>query len=342
MILAMVRLTYALKIDVSNQSLISGLKRRLRGSQTSQLDKESLCYALGKAHDDLKDYQQALDFYRKANQVNKQRIGAFNKTLFIEKINLIKEFVNKNICQDIINTNDNKYVFIIGHFRSGSTLVEQIISSHSGITSVGEVGFFMNQLWMNDNLDGLLNSSDCIEQLRKDYQQTIKEMVDYNTIIIDKRPENIIFIGLIKILFPNAKFIHTKRDFADNALSIYFQNLNNLSTFATDFKSISEYDYLSNEIMLYWEKSFASSIHTVFYEDVVNDYEKETRGLLEFVGVEFEDACLNFNENKNFVRTASTVQVRNKIYNTSTGRINNYLEFLAEEEQKILTNKTPF
>jgi len=186
-----------------------------------------------------------------------------------------------------------KPVIIVAAPRSGSTLLfEQLaksedfwtigIESHQFIENIPEFNVTAGKCDSN-RLTKENATLENISHLRGSFYQSLRNnngvMFDpkinhFKPRFLEKTPKNTLRISLLNEVFPNAKFIHTKRDFADNALSIYFQNLNNLSTFATDFKSISEYDYLSNEIMLYWEKSFASSIHTVFYEDVVNDYEK--------------------------------------------------------------------
>lgn len=328
-------LTYATEIDNSKHYLLSKLKQRLVSNETSHSDKENICFALGKAHDDIKDYKQALYYYRKANDSIRTRIPVFDKNHYLNKILSIKQFVEQNSSTTTIALSDTKFIFIVGHFRSGSTLVEQLLSSHSNIDTVGELDFFQRHLW-NNNLDNQLNSDDCIKDLRRDYQQIIKEMHLTKEIIINKRLENLMFVGLIKVLFPSAKFIHTKRNFADNALSIYFQNLSNSLTFASDFKSIVEYDELSNELMTHWNSLFCDSIHTIYYEDVIDNIEIETRKLLDFIGVDFEENCLKFNENKNFVKTGSTIQVKNKLYSSSKSRIYNYLDYLTQEEKYIL------
>jgi hypothetical protein len=151
--------------------------------------------------------------------------------------------------------------------------------------------------------------------------------------ITDKRPENLVFMGMIKKMFPLAKFIHTRRNLLDNGVSVYFQQLNDLSRFSTSLESFAQYDVQCQKLMTHWRSIFAESIYEIAYEDMVNDPQKYSAELIDFLGLDWESDCLNFEKRENFIRTASVSQVREKIYTTSVGRGRNYYPFFTSSEQ---------
>lgn len=333
---ALVRLLYLQKIKPADMSLIETAKTRLASQLSSADDKESLSYALGKAFDDLEDYSQAFDYYREANKFQESRIGRYDPS---KMTSFVTESI-QGISADWLSRSENpsrmEPVFIVGHFRSGSTLVEQILAGHSAIKSLGEVDYFIRLLHEKGDLLSSLYASDkpdVLQELSSGYESLIKTMSGNIGRITDKRPDNLLMMGLIKKLFPRARFIHTQRNLLDNAVSVYFQQLNSLSQYASSFESFADYDAQCQRLMHHWQSIFASSIYTINYEKLVNNPETYARELVAFLDLDWEPGCLDFAQRKNFVRTASVSQVREKIYTSSVGRGQNYYEFLTDIEK---------
>ncbi|WP_196137408.1 sulfotransferase [Aliikangiella sp. G2MR2-5] len=332
---ALVRVIYAKKIKESDHELLKMINRRFRSSQTTMLDKESLKYAEGKALDDLKQYDKAFAAYEYANKLNAERIQKYEPKTIEQFVKLSVEVISKDWLGKHHELEDVKPVFIVGHFRSGSTLVEQILSRHSQITALGEIEYFTRHYYENFNrywekLKPAINNvflSGCAEG----YIHLIQSMNINTQCFTDKRPENILFMGLIKKLFPDAKFIHTTRNLLDNGLSVYFQQLNDLSTFSTSLEDFFHYNQQCDSLMAHWRSLFGEDIHEVPYEQMVNAPEDTAQNMVKNIGLEWESDCMNFKTSERFVRTASISQVRKEVYTTSVRRWKNYEPYLSDK-----------
>lgn len=334
---ALVRLSYATKFTDTDVNLLKKLNRRIRSSGTSAAESEGLHYALAKAMDDMAKHQAAFNAAKTANDLNQKRLGNYDTSGMENFVNnSIQKFCSKWMDSHRLSTNAEP-IFIIGHFRSGSTLIEQILSGHSSVTSLGEVDYFLRyfhqqpeSFWNTAND----NSPQQLQSLSQGYTELVANLSQDSNRITDKRPENILFLGLIKKLIPGAKFIHTRRNLLDNAISVYFQQLNDLSKFATSLESFAHYDSQCEKLMTHWKGLFGGDIYEVYYEDLVSEPKKMVEKILAFLKLDWQDDCLNFSERKNFVRTASVSQVRNEIYSTSVGRGSRYFSFLSEADQQ--------
>ena len=218
-----------------------------------------------------------------------------------------------------------------------ATLIEQILSGHSEVISLGEVDYFLRYFHQhNDDYWKLTQdkSNKNLLELANEYETLVSAMSQNSTRITDKRPENILFMGLIKKLFPKAKFIHTRRNLLDNAISMYFQQLNDLSKFSTSLESFANYDEQCERLMAHWKNLFGEDILQVTYESLVVEPLKIAQDMVEFINLDWQSECLDFSNRKNFVRTASVSQVRKKIYTSSVGRGRNYYSFFTDEEKQ--------
>lgn len=333
---ALIRLIYLQKLDESGQGYINDAMKLVSHPNIPLIEKEGLNYALGKAHDDLGLYQLAFQYYREANQLQSTRIGKYNPADMRAYVDNRIKCTPKEWVGVPIDTSGFEPVFIVGHFRSGSSLVEQILSGHSAITALGEIDFFIRLEQEGGDATFYSPHSETEANLQayaEAYQTLTSSMNDQPGRITDKRPENLLFMGLIKKLFPGAKFIHTRRNLIDNAVSIYFQQLNDLSRFSTSLEHFSEYDQQCQKLMAHWKEIFADSIYTISYEDMVSDPEKFSREIVSFLGLDWEPECMEFENRANFVRTASVSQVREKIHSRSVGRALNYLPYFTEDEK---------
>jgi len=218
-------------------------------------------------------------------------------------------------------------VFVCGMPRSGTTLVEQIISSHGEAGSVGErqtVGDLVS-----DFPDGVTELTR--ERAGELCQLALNRFdVDSDRIkhVIDKSPFSFFYLGLIQVLFPNARVIHCQRNPMDVGLSCYAQNFTANHPWSTDLTGIGRYIQAESRMMEHWRSVLDLAILEVRYEDVVADIENQGRRIIDFLGLQWSDACLRFYDNNQTVLTASNWQVRKPLYSSSVGKSNRYGDYL--------------
>jgi len=299
---ALIRLIYSRKVTGDDLHLADKAYSRASSSLASAIEKEGLNFALGKANDDLGAYDTAFGNYRIANELQARRIGAYEP---VEMKEYVEQCINKAGSEWVNNSMDGsgfEPIFIIGHFRSGSTLVEQILSGHNAIGSLGEVDYFLRFYQeQSDKFQSLYELEDhsALQELAKGYKNLTATMSAGQKRLTDKRPENLLFMGLIKKIFPQARFIHTRRNLLDNGVSVYFQQLNDLSRFSTSLESFVDYDDQCQKLMSHWRSIFTECIYEIWYEDLVNNPQKYARELISFLRLDWEPGCLDFENRKN-------------------------------------------
>ena len=226
---------------------------------------------------------------------------------------------------------NKKIIFIVGLPRSGTSLVEQIISTHSKVYGCGELDYMtkiINENLYNDNIfdaSKLQNLSDLqIENLGRKYIDFIEKFSPNSLIFTDKAPLNFIWIGVIKILIPNSKIVHCVRDPKDNILSLYKNDFDDRLNFTYNFNDLYEFYNEYFELMKCWKNKFSDQIYDVIYGKLVKDPENEIRNLLNFCDLEFEKECLNFHKTKRLIKTVSSSQARQPMYDSSLSAYKNY------------------
>jgi hypothetical protein len=224
-------------------------------------------------------------------------------------------------------------IFICGMPRSGSTLVEQILAAHPLVTAGGELDLLP---WLIDqhrptatqHAGGVTSAG--VADLSRRYLDGIKDRFPAATHVTDKRPDNFLHIGLIKAMFPAARIVYTRREALDNCLSIYFQSLGGNLRYATGLVSTAHYYRQHERLMSHWMHCCGSGICTVDYDELVRAPERAVRRLLDFLGLEWDERCLEFHKVGNLVKTASIWQVRDTLYTRSSGRWRHYRKYLEE------------
>ena len=222
-------------------------------------------------------------------------------------------------------------VFVVGMPRSGTSLTEQIIASHSEITGAGEVGFINDLVKRASELTEQPYpismqhlSEDEKRQLRKTYLTRMVTRFGHSRFVVDKNPLNFNFIGVIAAVFPEARVLFCKRDPMDNCVSIFRLPFDDNQKYAHDLVALGHYYLQHLRLMDYWIETYPDLVLTVEYEDTVDALESQARRMLEFIGADFEESVLSYHENKRIVMTPSSEQVRQPIYKSSVNAWRRY------------------
>jgi tetratricopeptide (TPR) repeat protein len=289
-----------------------------------------LHYALGCSFDKSAQYDRAYYHFVKANDVRSD----YNPKLTDIEANLtVNNYTNRFISK-FVGHSTTRPIFVVGLPRSGTTLVEKILSSHGHIGSGGELSHIYNifRSLSSKPFTTLKEFNDvdiarCSELYLK-YTENVDGMH-----FVDKLPDNVNMVGFIKILFPKSKIILCRRDKRDVALSCWQTNFA-VIRWANNFGDISNKFRNFDRIVKHWE-IIGISWFDLSYEDLIDDFEDTVSALLDFVGVGFESSCLDFHKAKSNVRTASLSQVRKPLYASSVGRWKNYSAFLGREFESL-------
>ena len=289
----------------------------LSGENRIRLD-----FTLGKLYSDIQNYNQAFEYYKSGNKAKRASFDYNEQATekFSENIETVfsKSYFKKTKRSDHDALSP---VFVVGMPRSGSTLIEQIISSHSQAFAGGELLVLANIIKskINNFPQGIKSLPD--EELRligDEYLHYIKNLNPDARRIIDKMPANYQYAGLIAKILPGAHIINATRNPMDCCLSIYRRLFIQTLKFGYDLGELGRYYNRYQHLMDHWHNVLPEGILvSVNYEDVVADLGREARKLIDFIGLEWEDACLDFYKNNTQVKTASAAQVRQPIYNTS-------------------------
>ena len=318
----------ARRIEQDDDADLLAIREALARPDLSADEKESLNFTMGKAYDDLGQYNEAFSHYQTANQLKHQRLPVFDRQeLERSTEGLIKAGVEE---RPPIGTDDAEVspVFIIGLPRSGTTLVDQILTAHPKTAGLGEFTFFQAAVEGRADDDWPNLVEDEIEALRSRYMQHLQGT--QASVISNKYPANFRLVGLIRKVLPEAKFVHVTRNPLDTGLSIFFQDFPTGNHYANDLDDLAVYTKSYRRLMDAWRAALDhESFIEVSYEALLDDQEAESMRLLSFCGLEWDPACLDFANNPRRVSTLSRWQVRQPLYVTSIGRWKHYEEHLA-------------
>ena len=294
-----------------------------------------LHFAYAKALDDRGEHERALEHYIVGGKMKRAQLE-YNEQETFAFFDGIREAFPKEKFENrsFAGIDDERPVFIIGMPRSGSTLVEQIISSHPGIYGAGEVKYLSRAIGLlRDRFPSLPKYPQMMNKITpaqmdivaKGYIKAISAGAGDATRITDKLLTNYFFAGLIHLLFPKAKFINTMRDPVDTCLSGFTKLFKDDMPHSYDLGELGRYYGKYREMMQHWNEVLPKGVlHTVQYENVVADTEKEAKKLIKFLGLDWNSKCLEFHKSDRPVKTASVAQVRKPIYKTAVKRWKKY------------------
>ncbi len=318
------------------QSMISAFN----DNKTNEKGKEILGFAISKAYDDLKDPKNASKYLVDANK-NRRKDFNYSAEIDVKELHFHKKIFGntKFALDDSVSTKAITPIFILGMPRSGTTLIEQIISSHSKVTAGDEIAFMADSVKHNivhkdtEEFEIKYEGSEklYLTKINEEYLKQLKKISKDNKIVTDKMPLNFKLVGLIRNSIPNAKIIHCVRDGRDTCLSIYKNSFEaNAMPWAYDQEELSNYFNVYSEYMKFWKKTFTDFVFDQNYYNLINDTENQIKRLLDFCDLDFEEGCLKFYESKRAVNTASTAQVRQPIYGNSIDLWKSYEPYFPE------------
>ena len=326
----------------NSQETIDHIKSMEKINDDAKLSLEKkidISFALGKAYEDLRKYDKAFNYLDIANQLRYKKFGSniSDEKKAIE--NIIKTFDGINLSEPSRDIQHKKIIFICGMPRSGTTLTEQIIASHSKVYGAGELVYLQQVLKKNFVNNAKFNKQHIIENqslpknlVFSEYLEYFKPYNIFEDIITDKAPQNFRWIGFIKLFFPNSKVIHCHRNPKDNCLSLFKNSFaSSMMNWSNKPEDIANYYNLYSQIMSFWKSKIPDFIHDVEYEKLVQDKEKEIKKILSFCELEWDEKCLNPDKNsKTPIKTASVSQARQPIYKSSLNSNVNYKKHLEK------------
>lgn len=297
-------------------------------------DRASLGFALGRLLDARGEYPDAFAAYTAANQAS--RASAAARVLPYDRARQ-ERFIDMLISSGTPSASANRSdvpprpIFIIGMFRSGSTLAEQLLAGIPGVAAGGEIDFLPR--FINTELVPLFEALAALTPARLDgaaagYQAEFIRVSTSAAWVTDKRLDNFLYIGLIKRLYPDAKIVHTTRDPLDNCLSIFFLHLDQQMSYALDLLDIGHYYREYRRLMAHWKREFAGDIFDFNYDALVKDPQGQMKALCGFLQLPWSGQIPQVAARGAAIRTASVWQVREPLYTASSGRARHYSQEL--------------
>ena len=321
---------------------IAQMQSQQNNDHLALTDKIQLYFATGKAFEDRKDYHKAFQAYQQGNQLHQANSG-FDISKIEQQVDEQIKYCTPELFQQRGNLGLDlpDPIFIVGLPRAGSTLLEQILASHSQVDGTMELhnilGLASRLRGRNPNSDNKENQyPKNLSEINTDYfkrfgQQFIDETQVYREeapMFIDKMPNNFLHIGLIKLILPNAKVIDARRSPMACCFSGFKQLFAEGQDFSYSLEDIGRYYRAYLKLMDHWDKVLPGFVLTVNHEDVVDDLEKQVSRMLNFCGLEFEQACIDFHKTKRNIKTPSSEQVRQPIYKSATEQWRHFEPYL--------------
>lgn len=315
---------------------------------SESVDKMHVGFALSKAFEDIKDYERSSRYLVKSNEYKRSLFESYNINTEIKIFNFLKKSFGHNFYKKFEKKgfDSNVPIFIVGMPRSGTTLAEQVLSSHEAVKAGGELNEFhlsmetsfksikKNNLDFSDHIRNISDKN--IYQIGKDYCNSIQSIISKNHRITDKQPLNFQYIGLILTCLPKSKIIHCYRNSKDNCLSLYKNYfINNVMPWCYNQYELNCYYFLYKDLINFYISEFGNRIFNLNYETLISSPDETIRKILDYCDLDWDENCLKFYENKNQIKTASVAQARSKLYSTSIKNYQNYDKYLPELFSKL-------
>ncbi len=326
-------LARSIKYDHYDEQM-AHMEKLLERQEIEAKSEANLHFGLAKAYEDIKDYPKSLEHSLKGNALAR-KWKRYSKAASDANFNATRSAFTPEVISRFADAGfmDETPIFVLGMPRSGTTLTEQILSSHHDVHGAGElfilsvlIRALRGRLDAKNNIDLVARATpEDWRALGEDYITQLRRRAPDARYIVDKMPGNFLHVGAIRLALPKAKVIYCKRSAPDNCISIF--NIQFATTeigYGYDLTDLGAYYRKHVELMQHWQTLLPGFLLTNQYEDMVADQEAQMHRLLDFCGLDWDDNVLSFFNSNRSVRTASTIQVRQPIYNSSIGRYKRY------------------
>lgn len=314
-----------LKVFTADDPDVGRMEALLRAEGArSHADRMALHFTLGKAYLDIGDSDRAFHHLNEGNRMKRSSF-TFDSEATSRWMRKIAQTFSPARLKAGMGAGDPSSlpIFVVGIPRSGTTLIEQILASHPLVHGAGELPYLQHLV---DGIGGYPDDvkalgKDDLGRLGRDYLSRVAPLAQGRRHVVDKMPANFLHAGLIRLILPNARIVHCRRDPVDTCLSCYTKLFTAEQLFAYDLTELGRFHRDYQALMAHWRKVLPKDrFIEVDYEAVVGDVEGQARRLIDFLGLAWNDACVRFHETRRTIRTASVNQVRQPIYQTSKGR----------------------
>ena len=324
-------------------------KKMLKDKNLTEVQKMHLYFALGKALDDIRDFNNSFTNYKKGNDIKDKLIKYTSESENQTFTNLKENFNKKLNILSFKDTSEKKIIFIVGMPRSGTSLIEQVLSAHEKVAGAGELPFFADAMYKefsdkkkrtretNNYFNFKTISNKNLDNVKNFYLDKMNELGYPEDYIVDKAPLNFKWVGFIKKIFPNSYILNCNRNPMDICWSNYKQGYTSSNlAFSYNLKNLAEFYNMYIEYMNFWQKILGEkNILNIQYETFIENFEDELRKLLNFCDLNWSTKCVEFYRSKNSVTTASLAQVRQPIYKTSVASWKNYSPYLEDLKKNL-------
>ena len=321
---------------------IRQMKEYYNQTDIQRREKIQFAFALGKVHEDMGSYPEAFEYFKAGNTLYRQSFtyDSAKDTTYFDKV--IDSFPASLFAKPSCGFAETSSIFILGMPRSGTTLIEQMLSAHPDIYPLGERKELSKlvlytqtrkEMAFPDFIAHLSNRE--LQLFGRKYIEVMKDLAEDSRFFTNKMPGNFLLVGLIHLILPNAKIIHAVRDPMDTCLSIFKQFFTVGHNYAYSLEELGRYYRLYARVMKHWKSVVPEAFIEVQYEEMVSQPEENIRQILDYCGLPFADQCLSFHSHHRPVRTASAIQVRQPLYQSSVKKWKNY-EAQLEPLHKII------
>jgi len=329
------------RADCNHIEPLSRLLTRLPNGHPGEVP---LCYALAKEYEDLGEHEPSFSFLRRGAASRRTKL-AYQVRSDVETMAHIRQVFDQRLLHNQARVSRSiQSIFVLGLPRSGTTLVDRILDSHSHVESLGEINDLVFSLirlaGKGESKLNMINQSATLDfsYLGDLYTNSLTSYGRQAPRLIDKTPQNYLYMGLIHLALPDAKIIHLRRHPLDSCYAMYKTLFRMGYPFSYSLEDLGHYYLAYHQLMAHWRETIPESLLDIDYESLVTDQEKASRQLIQYCDLEWEPTCLQFHNNKSAAATASAVQVRSKVYTTSVNRWRAYEQQLAPLAKFLSTN----
>ncbi len=319
---------------------LNEMKNKQAKFELNEIELANLFFGLGKAYEDLNEYKISFDNYKKGNDLLKKN-SSFKIDDEKKKFEYIKRFFSNNLKENELK-NSRKLIFIIGMPRSGTSLIEQILSSHKDVYGGGELIFLkkiIEKNFLNNKIDNKITKIENVFQnCYKDYIDKISFINKTKKTFTDKSPLNFQYVGFIKKIFPNSKIINCRRDKLDVCWSNFKNYFGESLPFTNSFYDLVNYYKIYEEFIRFWENKFPNEIYHMNYSKLIENPENEIKKLIGHCGLDWDPNCLKHEQNKKTIKTASAAQARKSINKDGLKTFKPFKDYLTELLRMIEAN----